>query len=425
MTLTELFIFLLKFYIPAAWSILFRAVAFGYSSKRRVVLGFLVYTLYVLGIPALLMILMGYGAYTHISSVVMTIGSMAVLIFTTDPPGKTIFLQLTQGAMCTVMSVILNMVRTVFSLSYPMLLVMLAICSPILFFVALRWWAKPMRFLIDNVQEKIGSLLVLPVLTLVIVNLIPVYPPQSFANYPIYCTMMMLAVECAFFLYIYTLYRSLRRISVLSRQNTQTELLKQEIYSYQSYLETARQSRHDLRHHDALLLERLENGDTEGAIQYLREHGAALASTTLTRFCSEPTINAVLRIYERRAQGANISFSAVCDLPNQVPLDAPELGGILGNLLENALDAAGNVDGDAFITLSAKVEDGSLLIEVCNTKKGERVFVDDMPISAKIDGGTGTKSVRSIVERHNGIVIYSQREDRFYARVILPLFPPT
>lgn len=302
MTFSELAIFVLKFFIPAIWSFVFRAVAFGYSTKRRLALGITVYCVYMLCVPAYLMTVMGYGEYTHISWLVTTAGVFSVLIFTTDSFGKTLFLQLAQNGVLVIMSVLLNMLRTVLNLSYPMLLVMLSVASPLLFFFALRHWAKPMRFLVDNIQDSIGSLLALPTLTLVVVNLIPIYPQQNFANHPVFCTLIMTAVETSFLLYLYTMYRNLRRISILNRQQIQTELLQQEIVSYQSYLDDARQNRHDLRHHDALLLEMLENGDTNDALNYLRDHDWALASASMTRFCAEPTVNAVLRIFERRAE---------------------------------------------------------------------------------------------------------------------------
>lgn len=79
----------------------------------------------------------------------------------------------------------------------------------------------------------------LPLLTLMIVNIIPVYPHDSFHIHPIYCTMLMIAAEAAFFLYLYVLYKNLKRISFLSRQSLRTELLSQEIDHYQSYLNTA------------------------------------------------------------------------------------------------------------------------------------------------------------------------------------------
>lgn len=420
MTLSELLIYLLKFCIPAAFSILFRAVAFGYTTKRRVALGFGVYAVYVLLVPALLMTLMGYGEYTHIASPVMLAGSMAVLIFSSDTPGKTIFLQLAQSGMLTAMSVLANMARTLIGFSYSALLVVLTVCSALLFWVGLRFWAKPMRFLVDHIQDGMGSLLLLPLLTMAVVSLIPVYPPKNFANHPIFCTLIILMVETVLFLHLYTMYRNLRRISALSQENLRSELLSQEIVSYQTYLEAAKQNRHDLRHHDALLLEYLERGDVASAMKYLRAHSDGMAKEVLRQFSADPTVNAVLRIYARRSEEAGVRFSAVSETPALTMLDAPKLGGLLSNLLENALHAAKEA-ANGSIAFEARVEDDNLLIELRNSVACKTTFHNGLPLSRKPEGGTGVRSVMSVIRACGGLADFSQENDEFRSRVLLPL----
>lgn len=420
MTASELFVYLLRFYIPGVWSVLFRAAAFGYSSKKKVVTGLIVYTAYVIIVPAILISTIGYGQYTHISSLIMTTGSMAVLIFTTDSVGKTIFLQLVQGAMSTVMSVVLSMTRTVLGLSYSTLLLLFAVCSPIIFFIGLKFWAKPLRYLADHLPDRVGSILITPVFSLLIVWFIPVYPPQNFANHPIFCTVIMIGTELALFAYVYTLYRNIRRIETLKKEETKNKLLQTEISSYQEYLDNARQTRHDLRHHDALLLSYLEDGNTNEAINYLRSHDESISESALTRYCSEPTVNAVLRIFERRAKNAGVAFSAAAAVPKELPFLPTELGGLLANALENALCAA-QKEISGYISFAAAIEDDNFLGEIRNSASGETIFQNGLPISQKVDGGTGTKSMLAAAKKYGGIVSFAQEKNEFFTRIILPM----
>jgi hypothetical protein len=420
MTPLELLVFLLKFYIPAIYSLLFRAVAFGYRSKPRLALGIVMYTAYMLFVPGTLMVVLGYGQYTHIAWLVNTIASLAVLIFTTDPFGKTVFLHLAQGGMVTVMSVLVNMARTLMGFSYNMLLVVLSICSPLLFFVALRLWAKPLRFVVDHIEGNIALLLAQPVLALLMVSMIPIYPAQNFSNHPVFCTLLMIGVEMIFFLYLYTLYRNLRRISALTQEETRLALLSQEVNAYQTYVDTARQSRHDLRHHDALLLELLDKGDIDAAKVYLQAHGTLLEKDALQQFCPEPTVNAVLRIYARRAAEEHVEFTASAPLPSTLPFDAPGLGGLLSNILENALDAA-KATPAPYLHFTARTEDSSLLVEVRNATAGQVHFHAEMPVSNKPGGGTGTRSMAATAKKYGGMVEFSQNGQEFCTRVILPL----
>lgn len=86
----DLAIYTSKFMIPSVFSILFRAFGLGYKNRRRLIIGLVVFALYLTIVPSLLITLMGGGAYTHIVSLVMTISGMLVLIFS-SPPGKNDF----------------------------------------------------------------------------------------------------------------------------------------------------------------------------------------------------------------------------------------------------------------------------------------------------------------------------------------------
>ena len=63
--------YLLKFYLPGLFSVLFRGFGLGYRSRRRFLTGVIVYTVFTLGLSALLILGLGYGAYTHLAALVM------------------------------------------------------------------------------------------------------------------------------------------------------------------------------------------------------------------------------------------------------------------------------------------------------------------------------------------------------------------
>ena len=53
------------------------------------------------------------------------------------------------------------------------------------------------------------------------------------------------------------------------RSKQQRELLQTEFAAYEDYIATAKQSRHDQHHHDAVIMEYLKNNDITGAEKYL------------------------------------------------------------------------------------------------------------------------------------------------------------
>lgn len=62
-------------------------------------------------VPAVLINAIGYGEYTHIAFYVMLVTTLAVLLFTTDPPAKPVFLQLVSEVAVSMLSSVLNMAR--------------------------------------------------------------------------------------------------------------------------------------------------------------------------------------------------------------------------------------------------------------------------------------------------------------------------
>lgn len=420
MTIFDLTIYILKFFIPALFSVLFRIYGLGYKSKRSVFVGLSIFIAYNAIVPTTLILTIGYGLFTHLSTVVMTLGSMCVLIFSTDKAGKTIFLQLVQSTITTTVTVILNMIRHVFSLSYLTLVIMLLIVCPIVYYFALRFWAKPLRFMADNIHDNIWLHILLPVLNMIIVYIIPVYPSMNYANHPIYCTLLMIAVEFGFFMHIVTFYRNLKKISELSRQELKWKLLQTEMNAYKDFINVTKQNRHDMHHHDTVVLEYLENNDLESAKNYLKSHTDFMEASFLKQFCQNSVANVVLQIYERRAQAAGVSFSAVADIPREVSVSDIELGGMLSNVLENAIFACESCNlPNKYIKFSAVCEDNNLLFEIHNTVGEETNFNDGMPVSKKSGGGTGTQSIEQTVKAHNGIVEYSQKNNEFLTRIIL------
>ncbi len=454
MQLSELLVYLLKFYIPVIFSMLFRAFGLGYRSRRRLVLGISVYTVYLLFVPGFLMFLMGYGEYTHIAAAVMLLGCMSVLIFSSDTAEKTIFLQLTQSCFVLAVSVFVNMLRTLTNFPYRLFDAVLLLFCLLFFRIAMCFFAKPLRYIADHTPARQPLLILLPFLAYVLANIIPVYPAQNFAMHPVFSSILMIGICTGYFMYLYIFYCNLREISRLKDDENKLRLLETEIASYQDYIALAKQSRHDLRHHNALLLEYLDAGNTDAARAYLREAGQSLAGGALQEYCSNTAANALFRIYERRAGERKVSFRVSADIPEELPLRAPEFGGLLSNILENALQAAGEAsepalsrisvpaprqvsgpvpgqtsagretDG-AFITVTGRVEGtekgAAFLLEVRNTVPRTVRFSNGIPQSGRAGGGTGIRSVLSVVRAHQGMADFRQEGGCFITRILLPL----
>lgn len=201
------------------------------------------------------------------------------------------------------------------------------------------------------------------------------------------------------------------------------EALHAELKAEEAFIEAARRSRHDQRHHDATLLEYLENGSIDQAIEYLHTTTASIPIQTTQRFCENIVANMMLRITARRCEAAGVSFTCKADIPESIPLSSTETSDLLGNLLENALEACSLIsDTGKTIVFKTDVANELLRIEERNTLLHPIEFVDGMPVSTKTsEGGIGTRSMRAIVEQTGGMVRFSVENDEFIVQIVIPL----
>ena len=147
-----------------------------------------------------------------------------------------------------------------------------------------------------------------------------------------------------------------------------------------------------------------------------------LISNSFHEYSKNVTANAVFRLYERKAEAEHIAFSVTADIPTELPLPATVLGGLLSNILENAVHACEKAAiPDRYICFKGSCEENKLLLELRNTVTEETEFQDGLPVSQRLNGGYGTRSVVADVNKYGGMVEFSNRGTEFITRIILPL----
>lgn len=429
--LTDLHMVTFIFLIPTVFSMLFRLFGLGHNGQVRIALGFGLFILYLLIVPSVLIDSIGYGEYTHMAAFVMLVGSAVVLVFSSDGPAKTIYLHLLQANMVAAVLTLCNMVRHILKLSYPVLLLMVLIASAFIFWVALRFWAKPLRFMVEAIQTDWETLIEIPVITLTLVMILPIYPTQSFEHYPIYYTAIILGIELCFFLSVYVLYQNLRKINELAEATYRQKILNKsvdavhtELAVREEFLIHVRDNRHDLRYHNAQLMEYLENGDIESAMSYLKTYDSHISKTNLPQYCQNAVVNALLLMYVRMARAEEISCTVETVIPEALPFSEQEICILFGNLIENACESCKKTEKgiSRILTVSAKVEDIHLMIEIKNTAV-RTVHFDShgLPQSDRPGGGIGTRSVAEIIKKHGDMVRFQQMCGIFTVQLMIHL----
>ena len=152
---------------------------------------------------------------------------------------------------------------------------------------------------------------------------------------------------------------------------------------------------------------------------YVKEYGVSLPMAAGT-FSRNPAVDSVLRYYAEKAQEEDVDFDVSFQMEAQAVIPEPELCVLLGNLLENALDAASEIE-EGFIRVNARqVGESMLYITVDNSSRRGPLIENGRFRSRKRDGyGIGIDSVRAIADRFHGDARFFWQDNIFYASIML------
>lgn len=190
-------------------------------------------------------------------------------------------------------------------------------------------------------------------------------------------------------------------------------------------MDETRKARHDLRQHLAVVQSYLKHDDKTGLAEYIDLYQSQLPPDTRERYCRNDMVNAIVCYYAASARDGGIGFEAGVDYPDACPVSGTDITVLLGNLLENAVEACKRETEEATRTIRLRVKrrgGSTLLILVDNPCLTTVVFDGDTPLSSKREGaGIGAASVREIAARYGGTVQFEQKGGMFYASVLLKL----
>lgn len=107
-----------------------------------------------------------------------------------------------------------------------------------------------------------------------------------------------------------------------------------------------------------------------------------------------------------------------------MPFKGADVCLILGNLLENAVEAAQKAEGKRYIKIHMKYDKNNLLLHIANNYKGNLLRAKDSKLkSTKLDAGNhgvGLPSVYRVATKYHGTVLVDDSvPERFIVKVVL------
>lgn len=180
--------------------------------------------------------------------------------------------------------------------------------------------------------------------------------------------------------------------------------------------------RHNMRHNLTTIDAFLATENVPEARAYIKEILGSIESLTLKHFCKNKLVNLLCSFFENKAGREGIQLTVDANLPGELEISDMELCVIVSNGLENAFHATAGLDrSHRWVKFYCVVRENKLLLEIKNPYVGEIVMQDQVPVAQQVGHGYGCRSIRVIVERHQGICLFEAKDGVFTLQAVIPL----
>lgn len=240
-------------------------------------------------------------------------------------------------------------------------------------------------------------------------------------------TILLLIVFCFLIYFYFSIVDAVDKIKELAIIENQINLYKDYIKDYESMEERRREIRHDMKKHLIMMENLVDHQEYNKLKEYIRKlTGSKYIKESIVT--GNLSIDAVLNHYKWRISNLNIKFTYELKIPSNLNIDEMEIGIILGNLLDNSIEALEKnyvnlIDKKIF--LSIKFISGTLVIIIKNPYNKNRIITDkygDIKTNKKENEnhGIGLKTVKKIVSNYNGEINIAM-DEYFEVKILLYL----
>ncbi len=231
----------------------------------------------------------------------------------------------------------------------------------------------------------------------------------------------------------YTFFSEIRLALRNQQLADQLRLFDKQYRVFSGSVAEARRFRHDLRQHLNVISELNHLNKRDELADYLNRYTQTYRSIESQPLSGFPAVDNILRYYLNRAQAEGIRMDANPGaLGEGLGFDPTDMTVLLGNLLENALEACQALPQpeERYLRVSLRKRDAALLILVENSCPGgdpETSGFCDGSFFASTKGpalrGLGLRSVQLVADKYGGSAEYKRAGGVFTARVVLNIPP--
>lgn len=205
------------------------------------------------------------------------------------------------------------------------------------------------------------------------------------------------------------------RLKTLNQQN---EYRSEYARNVKMQYDEIRRIRHDMKQSYAVIESLLKENKTDEALDFIEKNGNVLARLKFSIDAGNDFVNAILnsKLSIAKEHGIEVICSISGDISGVEDID---LCNLLGNILDNSIEANEKIDKNRFIELNINSDETKMLIKVINPVTDE--VTDNLTTTKSRPElhGFGTKTIKAIAEKYNGIAEFYNESNQFETQVLL------
>ena len=206
-----------------------------------------------------------------------------------------------------------------------------------------------------------------------------------------------------------------RKRSVLENQIRQ---MQREITEIQDIYADMRGLRHDMRSHlesIAAVIGRTDGKEREELDSYIGQMEETVGRLDFAYRTGNAITDVILHQKKQEAEKQNIAFTVDFTYPDKKQIDVYDIGIVLSNALENAIEAAGKAEGAKRINVRSYQRGSLFFIEVENGFSGSLTMDREtgLPVSSKEDRrlhGLGMENIKRCAGKYKGDINIAIKE---------------
>ncbi|SFR80489.1 sensor histidine kinase [Anaeromicropila populeti] len=255
-------------------------------------------------------------------------------------------------------------------------------------------------------------------LACIVVNKLIQYDDRDFVFYSFLIISLAFVNAMQYFIF--------ERMNVLYRNSYENKLSEQELKHKDEYYnriemdqQEIRMIRHDLKNQLIVLKSVIGEKSWEEAAITVDSIINGIIRVEKKIFTQHRGVNIILNAKMEEAETYKIQCDFNVSVPEQLKLTAGDIGVLLGNTLDNAIEACQMMpEGEGIIQMKLVYYNKNLVLSIKNTVCSPVTSFETRKLD-KHNHGLGIKSIRKVVEKYNGSLEFQQETGFFITQINL------